>query len=90
MKLSNPPFRGDYATYNRVFVERGGKVYWGYQDKPSTYQRAPEPDRRQRAVHADRHPDRDRVDCRYQPRTPLLPGWRRAFPSFTASFYSCL
>ena len=40
MKLNNPPALATTLTYNRVFVERGGKVYWGYQDKPSTYQRA--------------------------------------------------
>ena len=40
MKLNNPPVETATLTYNRVFVERGGKVYWGYQDKPSTYQRA--------------------------------------------------
>jgi len=40
LKLNNPPVEATTLTYNRVFVERGGKVYWGYQDKPSTYQRA--------------------------------------------------
>ena len=40
MKLNNPPVEATTLTYSRVFVERGGKVYWGYQDKPSTYQRA--------------------------------------------------
>ena len=40
MKLNNPPAQTAALTYNRVFVERGGKVYWGYEDKPSTSQRA--------------------------------------------------
>jgi len=40
IKLNNPPAQAATLTYNRVFVERGGKVYWGYQDKPGTYQRA--------------------------------------------------
>ncbi len=40
MKLNNPPVEATTLTYNRVFVEGRGKVYWGYQDKPSTYQRA--------------------------------------------------
>ena len=40
LRLANVPALGSTLTYNRVFVERGGKVYWGYQDKPSTYQRA--------------------------------------------------
>lgn len=40
MKFNNPPVETATLTYHRVFVERGGKVYWGYQDKPSTYQRA--------------------------------------------------
>ncbi|MBE2263231.1 MAG: hypothetical protein IAE92_10850 [Burkholderiaceae bacterium] len=40
LKLNNPPAQTAALTYNRVFVERGGKVYWGYEDKPSTSQRA--------------------------------------------------
>ena len=40
MKFNNPPVETTTLTYHRVFVERGGKVYWGYQDKPSTSQRA--------------------------------------------------
>jgi trimeric autotransporter adhesin len=33
MTLSNPPAQAAALTYNRLFVERGGKVYFGYQDK---------------------------------------------------------
>lgn len=33
MTLSNPPAQTAVLTYNRVFVERGGKVYAGYQSK---------------------------------------------------------
>ncbi|HEY9063932.1 MAG TPA: hypothetical protein VIO33_03050, partial [Burkholderiaceae bacterium] len=33
MTLSNPPAQAAALTYNRVFVERGGQVYWGYQGK---------------------------------------------------------
>jgi trimeric autotransporter adhesin len=33
MTLSNPPAQAAALTYNRLFVERGGKVYYGYQDK---------------------------------------------------------
>ncbi len=40
LKLNNPPAEAASLSYERVVVERGGKVYWGYQDKPSTFQRA--------------------------------------------------
>ena len=33
LKLSNVPSQAASLTYERVFVERGGKVYWGYQNK---------------------------------------------------------
>ncbi len=33
MTLSNPPAQAAALTYTRIFVERGGKVYFGYQDK---------------------------------------------------------
>lgn len=33
MTLSNPPAQAAALTYNRVFVERGGKVYFGYLSK---------------------------------------------------------
>jgi len=34
MTLSNPPLQTAPLTYNRVFVERGGFIYYGYQSKP--------------------------------------------------------
>ncbi len=34
LTLSNPPLQAAALTYNRVFVERGGHVYYGYQAKP--------------------------------------------------------
>lgn len=40
MTLSNPPLQAAPLTYSRVFVERAGKVYWGYQDKPVVFHRA--------------------------------------------------
>lgn len=40
LKLANVPSQAATLTYDRVFVERGGKVYWGYQDKLGSYQRA--------------------------------------------------
>ncbi len=33
MTLSNPPAQAATSTFNRVFVERNGKVYFGFQDK---------------------------------------------------------
>jgi trimeric autotransporter adhesin len=33
MTLSNPPAQAALLTYTRTFVERGGKVYYGFQDK---------------------------------------------------------
>jgi trimeric autotransporter adhesin len=33
MTLSNPPAQAAPFTFTRTFVERGGKVYFGYQDK---------------------------------------------------------
>ncbi|NPC56097.1 hypothetical protein [Caenimonas soli] len=35
LTLGNPPAQTAALTYNRVFVERGGKVYLGYQNKPT-------------------------------------------------------
>jgi trimeric autotransporter adhesin len=32
--LNNLPAQTAPLNYTQVFVERGGKVYWGYQDKP--------------------------------------------------------
>ena len=40
LKLTNAPSQTATLTYERVFVERGGKVYWGYQDKNAATQRA--------------------------------------------------
>lgn len=40
LKLTNPPSQAAPLTYERVFVERGGKVYWGYKDKLVTFNRA--------------------------------------------------
>jgi len=34
MTLTNPPVQAAALTYNRVFIERGGFVYIGYQNKP--------------------------------------------------------
>jgi hypothetical protein len=34
LTLTNPPAQAAALTYNRVFVERGGLVYFGYQSKP--------------------------------------------------------
>lgn len=34
LTLGNPPAQLGALTYNRVFVERGGKVYLGFQSKP--------------------------------------------------------
>ena len=34
LTLTNPPAQAAALTYNRVFVERGGFVYAGYQGKP--------------------------------------------------------
>jgi len=34
MTFSNPPAQAAPLNYNRVFVERGGYVYYGYQSKP--------------------------------------------------------
>jgi trimeric autotransporter adhesin len=33
MTLTNPPIEAAPLTYNRVFVERAGKIYFGYQSK---------------------------------------------------------
>ena len=35
LTLTNPPVQAAPLTYNRVFVERGGAVYFGYQNKPA-------------------------------------------------------
>jgi hypothetical protein len=35
LTLNNLPARTAALSYNRVFVERGGHVYYGYQDKPA-------------------------------------------------------
>ena len=34
MTLANPPAQAAALNYQRVFVERGGQVYYGYQSKP--------------------------------------------------------
>ena len=34
LTMSTPPAQTGALTYNRVFVERGGKVYFGFQNKP--------------------------------------------------------
>ena len=34
LTLTNPPTQAATFNYNRVFVERGGLVYFGYQSKP--------------------------------------------------------
>ena len=34
LTLNNPPAQAASLTYNRVFIERGGFVYLGYQNKP--------------------------------------------------------
>lgn len=34
LTLNNPPLQAAGLNYNRVFVERGGLVYFGYQSKP--------------------------------------------------------
>lgn len=39
LKFSAAPSQANALTYDRVFVERGGKVYWGYKDKIIPYQR---------------------------------------------------
>ena len=36
LTLSNPPAQAASFTFTRTFVERGGKVYYGYQSKLST------------------------------------------------------
>lgn len=36
MTFTNPPAARSSLTYDQVFVERGGKVYYGYQSKPQT------------------------------------------------------
>jgi hypothetical protein len=33
LKMTNEPSQAATLTYERIFVERGGKVYWGYRDK---------------------------------------------------------
>jgi hypothetical protein len=40
MTLNNLPVQTAALTYNRVFVERGGHVYFGYQTKPAAYNTA--------------------------------------------------
>lgn len=40
MTLSNPPALTTAFTSNRIFVERGGKVYYGYQDKLTAFNAA--------------------------------------------------
>lgn len=40
LTLNNPPAQAAALTYNRVFVERGGSVYFGYQDKLAVYNTA--------------------------------------------------
>jgi purine nucleoside permease len=38
MSFTNPPSLAGKLTYNRILVERGGKVYYGYVNKPATYE----------------------------------------------------
>lgn len=33
LRFANVPAIATTLTYNRLFVERGGKVYFGYRDK---------------------------------------------------------
>ena len=40
MTLNNPPKLAEALTYNQVYVERGGAVYYGYQIKPTVSNRA--------------------------------------------------
>jgi hypothetical protein len=40
MTLNNLPVQTAALNYNRVFVERGGFVYFGYQSKPAVYNTA--------------------------------------------------
>lgn len=40
MTLGNPPPQLATVTYDRVFVERAGKVYFGYKSKPTAYSQA--------------------------------------------------
>jgi hypothetical protein len=40
MTLSNPPLQAASLNYNRVFVERGGLIYLGYQSKPTVTNKA--------------------------------------------------
>jgi hypothetical protein len=40
MTLSGAPPQAAALTYSRVFVERGGKVWYGYQNKPNVGSRA--------------------------------------------------
>ena len=37
MTFNNPSKRAEALTYNQVYVERGGAVYYGYQSKPAVY-----------------------------------------------------
>ncbi|MBC7609143.1 MAG: hypothetical protein H7228_06125, partial [Polaromonas sp.] len=37
MTLSNPPLQTTGLGYQRVFVERGGKIYYGYQNNLGTF-----------------------------------------------------
>jgi len=40
MSLTNPPSLAGKLSYNRILVERGGNVYYGYVSKPATYETA--------------------------------------------------
>jgi len=40
LTLNNLPVQTGPLTYNRVFVERGGLIYFGYQSKPTVTNRA--------------------------------------------------
>ena len=40
MTLNNLPVQTAALNYNRVFVERGGRVYFGFQSKPAVYNTA--------------------------------------------------
>jgi hypothetical protein len=38
MSFTNPPKVAGKLSYNQILVERGGKVYYGYVNKPATYE----------------------------------------------------
>ena len=38
MSFTNAPSLAGKLSYNRILVERGGKVYYGYINKPATFE----------------------------------------------------